>query len=191
MNRCVSNIKNTVTNVKQLLGLHLDDPLTREELASYTTPTEVVKAKHSNSVAFWVSQNHAAAAVPKNVLRFSALGLVAVALAFTVRQAFQGAILTGTDIPNAENYGYSVAFLILSLIWLWRGIAGGARWLRMTGLGLLTLVTLKVFLIDAAALEGLLRVLSFMGLGGALIGIGWVYTRVLTREAEEEAQSGG
>ncbi len=140
---------------------------------------------------WWIGLRHVEMPPAKTVLRFFALGLVALTVAMTVRQAFQGSILTAFDLPNTENYGYSIAFLILSLVWLWRGIAGGARWLRMTGLALLTLVTLKVFLIDAAALEGLLRVLSFMGLGGALIGIGWVYTKVLTREAqEEEAQSG-
>jgi len=43
-------------------------------------------------------------------------------------------------------------------------------------------VTLKVFLIDAAALEGILRILSFMGLGFALIGIGWAYRRLVVTE---------
>ena len=40
---------------------------------------------------------------------------------------------------------------------------------------------IKVFLIDAAGLEGLLRIASFMALGFSLIGIGWVYTRQLGR----------
>jgi uncharacterized membrane protein len=139
----------------------------------------------ASAAAWWVGLRSTASRSGKMALRFSALGLVVLTVALTVRQAFQGAILTALEVPNAENYGYSIAFLILSLLWLWRGIAGGERWLRMTGLGLLTLVTLKVFLIDAAALEGLLRVLSFMGLGGALIGIGWVYTKVLAKEADD------
>ena len=33
--------------------------------------------------------------------------------------------------------------------------------------------------VHAAALEGVLRILSFMGLGIALIGIGWAYGRVI------------
>ena len=47
----------------------------------------------------------------------------------------------------------------------------------------------KVFLVDAAGLEGLLRVASFMALGFSLIGIGWVYSRQLAvrRPAEENA----
>ncbi len=141
---------------------------------------------------WWSAGRSAERALVKTIMRFGALGLTALTVALTVRQTFQGPILTAFDLPNTENYAYSVAFLLLSLLWLWRGISGGARWLRMTGLAMLTLVTLKVFLIDAAALEGLLRVLSFMGLGGALIGIGWVYTKVLTREAaEEDAQTSG
>ena len=140
-------------------------------------------------VCWWAGARLAGPPLVAAALRFSALGLTIISLGLTVRQLFQGSILTAPTVSNAENYGYSAAFLLLSLLWLWRGIAGGARWLRMTGLGLLTLVTLKVFLIDAAALEGLLRVLSFLGLGGALIGIGWVYTRVLSREAETGTKS--
>jgi uncharacterized membrane protein len=93
-----------------------------------------------------------------------------------VRQAAHGDILTGS-IDTSENGGYSAALLALALVWLWCGIAGGARDLRVAGLALLTLVTLKVFLIDAAALDGVLRILSFLGLGLALIGIGWAYGR--------------
>jgi uncharacterized membrane protein len=59
----------------------------------------------------------------------------------------------------------------------------GAHDLRIAGLALLTLVTFKVFLIDAAALEGILRILSFLGLGLALIAIGWAYGKVLKRPA--------
>ncbi|NWN13489.1 DUF2339 domain-containing protein, partial [Escherichia coli] len=56
---------------------------------------------------------------------------------------------------------------------------------RVFGLALLTGVTFKVFLIDAAALDGLLRILSFLGLGLALIGIGWAYGRFVGKGAPE------
>lgn len=69
--------------------------------------------------------------------------------------------------------------LVLAILWLWRGIARHSADLRRFGLTLLTLTTLKVFLIDASALEGVLRILSFMALGGALIGIGWAYRAML------------
>ncbi|MGE0178283.1 MAG: DUF2339 domain-containing protein, partial [Sphingomonas sp.] len=55
--------------------------------------------------------------------------------------------------------------------------------LRVAGLGLLTATMLKVFLVDAAALTGILRILSFLGLGVVLIGIGRLYGPILRAEA--------
>jgi uncharacterized membrane protein len=43
---------------------------------------------------------------------------------------------------------------------------------------------LKVFLIDASDLTGLYRVASFLGLGLSLIGIGYLYQRLLFRRKE-------
>lgn len=105
------------------------------------------------------------------------LALVIVAVGVTVRQMIHGAFLTG-DIGRTENWLYSAAFLGLALLWLGHGIRAGLGDLRIAGLALLTAVTLKVFLIDAAALGGILRILSFLGLGLALIGIGWAYGRI-------------
>jgi uncharacterized membrane protein len=55
--------------------------------------------------------------------------------------------------------------------------------LRLAGLILLSATSVKVFLVDAAKLEGLLRILSFLGLGVALIGIGKLYGAILNAEA--------
>ncbi|WP_162235328.1 DUF2339 domain-containing protein [Sphingomonas sp. Leaf10] len=94
----------------------------------------------------------------------------------TIRQMTHGTILTG-PVSTPENWGYSAAMLGLAIVWLWRGLSVGSADLRRFGLALLTLTTLKVFLIDAAALAGVLRILSFMGLGAALIAIGWAYRK--------------
>jgi uncharacterized membrane protein len=99
-----------------------------------------------------------------------------------VRQAFQGPILTGTGTPLAEFYGYSLAGLILSIGLLLAGIRLPDKALRLAGLILLTATILKVFLIDASELEGIWRILSFLGLGVALIGIGRLYGPVLRAE---------
>jgi uncharacterized membrane protein len=40
-----------------------------------------------------------------------------------------------------------------------------------------------VFLFDASGLDGLLRIASFLALGFSLIGIGWLYNRVLREPA--------
>ena len=74
--------------------------------------------------------------------------------------------------------------MLLAIAWLARGIQTSSALLRIAGLLLLTLVTFKVFLIDAAQLEGVLRILSFLGLDIALIGIGWIYGKIMRRDAK-------
>jgi uncharacterized membrane protein len=113
----------------------------------------------------------------------AALLTIAAALAL-VRQATHGSILTG-PVRTLENGGYSAALLGIALFWLWRGITAAVYDLRIAGLALLTLVTFKVFLVDAAALDGLMRILSFLALGVALIGISWAYSRFLAAPAQE------
>ncbi len=110
------------------------------------------------------------------------LSLVAFALTglVLVRQASHGTLLTG-PFGQGETWSYSAALLAVSIAWLARGIMTGARDLRIAGLALLTLATIKVFLVDAAALAGILRIVSFLGLGLALIAIGWAYGKVLKR----------
>jgi uncharacterized membrane protein len=100
----------------------------------------------------------------------------------TVRQLFQGPLLNGPDLPSAESYGYSLAGLLLSVALLLAGIRLPDKALRLAGLVLLTATTVKVFLVDAGALEGVLRILSFLVLGIALIGLGKLYARVLNAE---------
>lgn len=112
--------------------------------------------------------------------RKAMLALTLVATVAAVRQITHGALLTG-GLGSGENWLYSAAFLGLAIVWLWRGLATRDRTTRIAALGLLTAATVKVFLIDVAALGGLLRILSFLGLGLALIGIGWTYGRVIAR----------
>ena len=104
-----------------------------------------------------------------------------------VRQAFQGPILTALTSPIGEFYGYSLAGLLLSIGLLVAGVRLPDKALRVAGLALLTATIVKVFLIDAAALEGILRILSFLGLGVALIGVGQLYGRVLSAGAKASA----
>ncbi|MEA3039252.1 MAG: hypothetical protein QOE79_1765 [Sphingomonadales bacterium] len=113
------------------------------------------------------------------------LGLAALILgiALQVRQVYHGAILTGSDVTDAESYTYSAAGVLLAIALLLGGVRLPDKALRLAGLILLTAMALKAFLMDAAALEGVLRILSFLGLGVALIFIGKLYTKVLNAEA--------
>ena len=50
---------------------------------------------------------------------------------------------------------------------------------RLASAAVVTLTIAKVFLVDMAALTGIFRALSFIGLGVVLVGIGWLYQRLL------------
>jgi len=116
---------------------------------------------------------------------FWLVGFLAALVAGTmllIRQAFQGPILTGPEMPIAEFYGYSLAGLVVSIALLLAGVRLPDKALRLAGLLLLTATIVKVFLVDASELEGVLRILSFLGLGVALIGIGRLYGPVLRAE---------
>ncbi|HEY0044547.1 MAG TPA: DUF2339 domain-containing protein [Allosphingosinicella sp.] len=99
-----------------------------------------------------------------------------------VRQLFHGALLTAPDVFETESYVYSLAGLLLSIALLLAGMRLPDKAVRLAGLILLAATSVKVFVIDAAALQGVLRILSFMGLGVALIGIGLLYTKILSAE---------
>lgn len=122
---------------------------------------------------------------PGGRARIPSLVLMLVAALALVRQAAHGDIITG-PVGTGENWGYSAAMLAVALAWLWRGIVGGARDLRFAGLGLVLVVALKVFTIDVA-LDGILRVVSFLGIGVTLIAISWAYTRFLKRDRATSA----
>jgi uncharacterized membrane protein len=131
------------------------------------------------AIWLWLFGNFVDEGKQRDGLRVLGLGAMILTVLATVRQVMQGSIMSGGTLSTAENYLYSAGLLALAIAWLARGMMAGSRLLRLAGLSLLTVVTLKVFLIDAAALEGVLRILSFLGLGIALIGIGWAYGRVM------------
>jgi uncharacterized membrane protein len=81
------------------------------------------------------------------------------------------------DSTEAEWYAYSVAWLAFAGAVLAGGLLWRNQWLRRTGLIGIGLVILKVFVSDMAELSGVLRALSFLGLGGALVALGYAYRR--------------
>lgn len=94
----------------------------------------------------------------------------------------------GGHTTDWERYSYSLVWLFYAIAILVLGLKRDVKQIRMAGLGVLSIVVLKVFLFDMSTLEGLSRALSFMGLGAALIGIGYLYQRLnnVGREAKDE-----
>jgi uncharacterized membrane protein len=102
-----------------------------------------------------------------------------------LRQAFAGSVLTAAPVGPGEDLLRSIAGIALAIGFLLWGSRGGGRAWRIGSLAVMVVAVLKVFLVDAAGLEGLGRVASFMALGFSLIGIGWFYNRQLRAPAGE------
>ena len=96
------------------------------------------------------------------------------------RHFYQGSeigLFEGTG--DLEFWTYSAVWLVLGGILLGFGIAFQSLPLRVASGIMIGLTILKVFLLDMTALTGVLRALSFMGLGLSLIVIGRFYQRIL------------
>ncbi len=107
----------------------------------------------------------------------------------SVRQLWQGTSLADWQgFFEGETYSYSVVWLLTGVVLLVLGTRLRAVSLRYASAAVVILTVLKVFLIDLSNLEGLLRALSFIGLGLALIGIGLFYQRLLMKNAGAGAQ---
>ncbi|TIO07465.1 DUF2339 domain-containing protein [Mesorhizobium sp.] len=123
------------------------------------------------------------------------LALVAALLAFayatlSVRRLFKGEFIgLWSGLGQLETYTYSALWLIIGVALLTAGVWLKSQVLRIASAALISVAVLKVFLFDMSELEGVLRALSFIGLGAVLIGIGLFYQRLLTRAAREKLQT--
>lgn len=114
------------------------------------------------------------------------LALSGVALAFawvtlSVRRYWHGeGIADWKGFLQPETYTYSVVWLLLGVLLLVVGSKVDSKSIRLASAGLVLIAVVKVFLIDMSNLEGILRALSFIGLGAVLIGIGLFYQKILS-----------
>ena len=100
-------------------------------------------------------------------------------VSFLVQDFSGSSSLLSSVETNTELYSYSLAWLLLALVYQTIGLWREVKTLHIGSLVLLLLTVGKVFFVDASELEGLYRVLSFLGLGITLIGIGFFYNKVV------------
>ncbi|MEZ0242182.1 MAG: DUF2339 domain-containing protein, partial [Sphingomonas sp.] len=103
-------------------------------------------------------------------------------------QFFHGNYLMSGEVSQSEDIGRSLLAIGIAIGFLQWGIRTSARDWRIASLVLMLAAVGKVFLRDAAGLDGLLRIASFAALGFSLIGVGWLYSRYLpdSRLAKQE-----
>jgi uncharacterized membrane protein len=121
------------------------------------------------------------------VLRVFALLLTFLFVHSGVRQWFHGNYLDNVSVSILENYCYSAAWILLACGLLAAAILTGNVLLRYASLAIISLAMMKVFLYDSAHLRDLYRVLAFFGLGISLLGIAYVYQRVIFRRVRENS----
>ena len=90
----------------------------------------------------------------------------------------------GLERHLARDLTMSVAWGVYALVLLVIGLWRGFQPLRFASLAVLLLTVAKVFLYDLAALEGVHRILSFLGLGLSLILVSLLYQRFVFRRRE-------
>ncbi len=141
-------------------------------LLAYALPSMLAAALALVSRGNRPPQYSAAAAVTAVAL---ALGY----LSLEVRTLFRGEVLTRGPMTDAEQYTYSAVWLAFGVMLLAAGVRLRSRALRFASAAVVILAVLKVFLVDMRGLAGIYQAVSFLGLGVVLLGIGWLYQRLL------------
>ena len=111
-------------------------------------------------------------------------------LSLEVRMLYHGPVLSRGAATDAEQYTYSVIRLAYGVALLLFGIAFRSQPARLASAAMALLTLAKVFLIDMSDLTGVYRALSFIGLGLVLVGIGWLYQRLLFPPAQNASGAG-
>ncbi len=78
---------------------------------------------------------------------------------------------------HARQMSYSLIWTLYSISLVALGFVRPFRAVRLLALGVLCVTILKVFLVDLSFLEGIWRILSFIGLGVMLVGVSYLYQR--------------
>ena len=120
------------------------------------------------------------------IAAIAAVTLALFYLTLEVRRLFHGPILGGPT-RDAEQYCYSTVWLAFGVVLLAVGFVLRSQPARFLALGVIALTIAKVFIIDTASIGGIYRALSVIGLGVVLLGIGWLYQRLLYPRAPAAA----
>ena len=107
----------------------------------------------------------------------TALLLLLAYLTLEIRTLYHGSVLNVGQTSDGEWYTYSAIWLLYGVCLLGAGILTAFSALRYASMAIIILTVGKVFISDLSHLSGILRALSFIGLGVVLVGIGYFYQR--------------
>jgi uncharacterized membrane protein len=81
------------------------------------------------------------------------------------------------DLLDEQQLAISIVWLLYSVGLMAAGFWRSNRGLRFIAIGLFGITILKIFLYDLSSLETGYRIVSFIGLGGILLGVSYGYQR--------------
>jgi uncharacterized membrane protein len=148
-------------------------------LLAYALPSVLLLA-----LSYTVAGRRAAAYA--NTLAGVALVLALAYVTLQVRRFFHGPVIYDGATSDAEQYTYSLAWLVFGVVLLIAGLVFASQRARLASAVVIGLTVLKAFLFDMSNLTGVFRALSFMGLGLVLVAIGWLYQRILFRRQPQQ-----
>lgn len=112
--------------------------------------------------------------------------MIAMWLALSIRQFWQLDTMTLYEPTSmAEQISYSFTGIAAGIAFALYGVFKLHDQLKLLGFAVLAVVIAKVVVIDTSALEGIHRAVSYLVLGGALVGLGWVFQRVNASRARK------
>ncbi|MGL5164950.1 MAG: DUF2339 domain-containing protein [Afipia sp.] len=124
------------------------------------------------------------AAAYANTIAGGALILALAYITLEIRHLYHGPYLNSFRTFDAEQYTYSVAWLVFGVVLLGIGLLLPSQRARLASAVMIAVTILKVFLIDMSNLTGAYRAFSFIGLGLVLVAIGWLYQRILFKQTK-------
>jgi uncharacterized membrane protein len=110
-------------------------------------------------------------------------------LTLEVKRLYQGPRLNDGPITDAQQYTYSAVWLAYGVLLLVAGLVLQSKPARLASGAVILLTVAKVFLVDMSDLTGIWRALSFIGLGLVLVGIGYLYQRLLFPPSSRASQN--
>jgi uncharacterized membrane protein len=125
-----------------------------------------------------------------NTIAAGALVLALFYVSLQVRRFYHIEQFATGVTSDAEQYSYSLSWLIFGVVLLVIGFVVKSERARIAAAVVIGLTVLKAFAIDVWTLEVVYRALSFIGLGAVLVAIGWFYQRVMFRRSEAVASQG-
>ncbi len=115
-------------------------------------------------------------------VRAEIAGAAATVLAFVnitleIRRSFHGPDMAGEPILQWEAWSYTAAWTVFAGVLLALGLMRHKPSLRYASLAVLLAAIIKAFGFDMSALTGVLRALSYLGLGATIIAVALIYQR--------------